>query len=785
MASAALALSLALVFSAAAGVPPPQAGAERLWQEVEALRASAAESLLAAGQPPDPRRGSPPGETPLLWVTSQGCRGRDPEAKAAAVATALALIRHEADVNAVGENDLTPLLHAAYACPPGLVVALMQAGADTRTRTRGGASALALAIVDDRADNVKAMLDAGYDVARERDELTTYMSGKPEIQAMVRAVLARTEPPEPAVRWQGLEIHARLDGDAVLHVTEDIRLAATGAVTTVERDFKGWIGTDIRVSRVARLDASGREARALSRGPVDAADRYELPYEGLALRWSLRGPNDPAFAPGTPLAYRAEYAVWGGVIPIWGVRAPAAATVLSPFLLDPRRRAAQLWEAWRLAPGGRGRRYLADYDFSPFAFGAGTTLDRASLEMTFDPAWAGVKTLRREWRPVTASVGLREFLPLDFGRAGTPGAVPRGLHAAWLGAIAFLPLASLALWSVLFGGRWRTKRRLDQVPMDASWIELHVVAKDPGEVQSLLAGTAGGPFYPGATAILEGMARAGAIEVGEEAGGATLRLRVPRDTLKPWERAIVERLFGVEDAVDLEAAGRRADTGTLDLEGPAQRAFEAAQLRSSRLSPRGIPTVALVALGVVLTLSMLSSGGFQALVAALVLGSFVYQLSRVLGTRASLPAGLPLFPVALLLVPALVFSAALVLFFLAVPAHPWALAGLAALWLGLFNSLLNAARPPWAAAEVEARYDLDRARRHIAAELEKPLPALEDRWLPWILALGLEDEVEAWRRRKPAEGHVAVDASPGTLVGHWTGGARGSTAPSWAARLAG
>lgn len=781
---AALALALVLMFGPAAKVAVQQGGADRLWQEVEALNAGAVESLLLAGQPPDPRRGSP-GETPLLWVTSQGCSNRDPEAKAAAVATAVALIRQKADVNAVGENNLTPLLHAAYACPPEVVVALMQGGADTRARTRGGASALALAIVDNRADNVKAMLDAGYDVARERAELPTYMSGKPEIQAMVRAVLAQTEPPEPGVRWQDLEVHARLDADGVLHVTEKVSLSAIGEVTTVERDFRGWIGTEIRVDRIARLDASGGEVQALSLGALDTADRYQLVDEGSTLRWSLRGGHHPPFATGTSLAYRIEYTVSGGVIPIWGVPRPAAAAFWPPFFLDPRQRAEQLWEAWRLAPGGWGRRYLVDHDFSPFAFGAGTTADHASLEMAFDAAWGGVKTLRREWRPITAAVDLREFAALDFQGTGAPRAVRRGLHAAWIGSLALLPGASLALWGVVFVRRWRRRRRFAMAPMDAGWIEQHLVSRDPGEIRSLLEGTAGGVFYPGATAILEGMARQGTLEVRAEAGERTLRLRAPRDTLTPWERAIVERLFGVEDTVDLQAAQRRADERTLDLDGPASRAFEAAQLKGRRFNPRAIPTFALLALGVVLTLSLLSAGGFQALAAALAVGSLVYQMARPVATRCSLPAHLPLFPLVMLLVPTLLFSAALIVFFLAVPAHPCALAGLAALWLGLFNSLLNAARPPWAEPEVETRYGLARARDYIAGQLRKPLPALKDTWLPWILALGLEDEVEAWRRRKPAEGYGATDTSASTLVGCWSGGTAASPAPSWAARLAG
>ena len=101
----------------------------------------------------------------------------------------------------------------------------------------------------------------------------------------------------------------------------------------------------------------------------------------------------------------------------------------------------------------------------------------------------------------------------------------------------------------------------------------------------------------------------------------------------------------------------------------------------------------------------------------------------------------------------------------------------------------GAARPPWREPDLETRYGLERARRYVAAELGTPLPNLDDTWLPWILwilALGLGCEVDAWRRREPSVGYVAVDASPGTLVGRWSGGTmrEAPSASGWTARLA-
>lgn len=591
-------------------------------------------------------------------------------------------------------------------------------------------------------------------------------------------------PTEAEVQWKDIEIRARLDGDGVLHVTELVWLEAIGDVTTVERFVRGWVGTGVQVSRVARIEASGREARVLSQGSLDAADRYEW-VDGQSLRWSVRGPQEAAFAAVTRLGYRIEYTVSGAVIPIWGVRPFSSATILSLFVLHPVRRGEELWQAWRFAPGAWRSRYLVDHDFSPFPFLATTTVDRVSLLMAFDRAWGGQEAPFREWRPVPAGGDARQALPLDFRGTGVPAAIDPTLHMSWLGPLGLLPLVSVALWAGLVFRQWRRRRRFDHTPVDASWMGLHLVTRAPDEIAQVLSGPDEGFSYPGAAAILERMARQMKIEFHDEPDRGTLRLRVPRASLTPWERAIVEQLFGVGDVVEEPAVRSRLEAGTIDPEGAARRAYETARLRRTwRFSPRAVPTLVLIALGVGLMLTVLAAGGFQALAVGLVLGSVIYQPMRPAAARWGRRPDLPLFPLGALIVPALVFSAALIVFFLSVPAYPRAIIGLASLWLGLTNSLVNGAKPLGSESEIEARYGLARARRYIAAELRKPFPNLEDTWLPWILALDLGDEVAAWRERKPTDPSQVPDPEAYAFMGRWRGGS--VTAPSmtrWAARF--
>ncbi len=155
------------------------------------LDADATLLFLEAGIPPGVRRAPPQSDTPLLFVTSSGCGAPDARRKAAAAAIAVALVAHKADVSASDENQTTPLIHAAESCPPQVVRALLHAGASTKAKSRGGATAMMLAVLGDREDNVRVLLDGGYDVASEVTSLLPLAAGKPTIEALLKQAAAR------------------------------------------------------------------------------------------------------------------------------------------------------------------------------------------------------------------------------------------------------------------------------------------------------------------------------------------------------------------------------------------------------------------------------------------------------------------------------------------------------------------------------------------------------------------------------------------------------------------
>jgi hypothetical protein len=156
--------------------------AEAFWFALMDQDADRVLLFLDAGMSPNLRRESV-NDTPLLFASTWDY-SQDTAARTAII---LGLIARGADVNAPDINDATPLLHAAQYCPAEVVRAMLKAGAKTRVQARGGATPMMMAVIFGRADNVKELLDGGYDVKPELEMLLQVAAAHPEIQSMLKA----------------------------------------------------------------------------------------------------------------------------------------------------------------------------------------------------------------------------------------------------------------------------------------------------------------------------------------------------------------------------------------------------------------------------------------------------------------------------------------------------------------------------------------------------------------------------------------------------------------------
>lgn len=163
---------------------------EGFWGPLMEYDADLVTLYLDAGIAPGARRDPPQDDTPLLFVTSGGCALHDEDRRAAAEQIALALIAHEADVNAKDVNNTTPLTHAAGGCPATVVRALLAAGASTSAKSRGGATPMMMAVIGGHTENVRALVEGGYDVSGELASLLPLASDA-RITTLLKQAAAR------------------------------------------------------------------------------------------------------------------------------------------------------------------------------------------------------------------------------------------------------------------------------------------------------------------------------------------------------------------------------------------------------------------------------------------------------------------------------------------------------------------------------------------------------------------------------------------------------------------
>ena len=117
----------------------------------------------------------------------------------------------------------------------------------------------------------------------------------------------------------------------------------------------------------------------------------------------------------------------------------------------------------------------------------------------------------------------------------------------------------------------------------------------------------------------------------------------------------------------------------------------------------------------------------------------------------------------------------------------WGLLAAALVPVVIANHLFNIARTREGAPTVKRRQQLYALREQFRAELSREQPQLRDEWFPYLLALGLEDEVDDWFREFGESSdflHVPTSTRRSGGSPPWTGGGgsfggAGATA-SWA-----
>ncbi len=572
-----------------------------------------------------------------------------------------------------------------------------------------------------------------------------------------------------ALRWAELAVHASLDAEGVLHVSETHELSMTGEISVVDRAV--GFGPSQRVHFVSVVQLDGKAATTLRDGDPDHPGEYRAYDATGVVRWSVRGGETQSMPERITRRFRVDYDITGAVTPAWDL--PAGDAPLDPFQASwgpIGARLTRILAAWREAVTAPAPLYRFDHDvlYPTRGNGPGYAFSgRLPYELEWDSrAWGLVGN--------GTSIGSSEDFRIrrTFVRvaAAPPAAVDR--LGAWIrvASLPALPLVGLLLWAALVEGERRRRPRIDRAFFVSS-----LGGRTPEEISLLAWKEAGAPTFAD---FCEALERRGALAIDVLAAGtdeAPPRIRLHlrgRDALRPWESRAIDALFvGKRELTSDEVCKRFVREG-VDPDGlvaDALRADAPPPVASSRPLARWTG-IALAVAALVLLVGDLGHPGREpfALLAG-VLAAMMFP--RAIPTHWIVAGVLALSP--WLLAPLAILTGLDVLLRIA-PNAPFtaeASTGLSLAFLAGYQLLLAQGFHP----RDERGRELERllwARQWAAAELARTQPDLDDAWIPALRAMRLGDAVEAWRAKHttPTGSFTAVEPRALRRDDDWAGG---------------
>jgi uncharacterized membrane protein YgcG len=590
---------------------------------------------------------------------------------------------------------------------------------------------------------------------------------------------------EKSLHWAELAVRARLDSAGVLHVEERQAMVFTGDWNGGERSFNLRLGQHLDLQRLARIDPATGEARALVAGNLDRVDQYAW-AKSSTLRWRSRLPSDPPFDQ-TAITYVLDYTLSG--------------------VLE---KSGGLYHLWH------------DFAF-PDRVGE---IERFTLDLDLDPVWrpvAGVpghleqqRLMPGESMLVKADLAFQG--PGEARLTGIRAATPAPLRAAFFAA----SLIAMVLLYAVFRKREGELGRFSppDVPAgwDEGWLRENVFLYRPEEVGALWDRKIGAPEVAAVLARLVGEGKL-ASEVRSrrsffgDKDVLHLTLKSPLYELVGYERKLIDGLFfDGHTETDTETVRKHYERRGFDpsaiIREPLERRLSRhAEIQGTRLTGGGRRTFGLFLASLALFGLDALSGWPQGMVFTLVVlfaalwlyipglvTAFAWRKRTQRLDAASLSFLLPGLGILGLCVLSTFFDDWFPLRFVARPGL-WGDLALAILPVAAWSGLLNNARSRETASAIHRRQLLTAARRILRGELDQREPRLRDEWLPYLLAFGLQHEMDHWFRAFGAAGTAAGGFTAGSSSGSsgggasWTGGGgsfggAGSSA-SWAAAATG
>ena len=552
------------------------------------------------------------------------------------------------------------------------------------------------------------------------------------------------------VSWNDMHVRARLDANGRLTARETLTFVFDGDWNGGERTFRTSGRQQLSVERVTRIE-NGTEI-PLTGGNLDEVDHYEMVDDSL--RWRSRLPSDPPFD-NKVITYAIDY------------------TMDNILVSD-----------------GAGH-FTLNHDF---AFPEREGLIRNfTLDLEIDPAWSGATSpyhVARQTLPPGEGMIVTLHLTRSAG-APAPASVWMPPPASTRYALAAGFAAAIALLCFFFysadqrGGRFEPLVPLESI--DRSWLDAHVFSQRPEVIGAAWDDDVGAPEV---AAVLARLTAEGKLESRVEGKTLHLKLLAPRSEFREGDRSLIRALFFDGDETDTDAIRTHYASRGFD---PAKEIRDDIETELKRLPEwktkvKRVPwlvDLALLAASIAFMIYVADSGhptendllvrtaflsvifGVAAIIAAAIQS---HSVSRF--RRSFFWVALPLVPVVWPVISSMLGSEYGLMPLLAAASMP----------LAIVNFVLHVLRIPESPVRIAYRKRLASARRYFERQLRSNKPALDDTWLPWILAFGLGRNVDRWFKSYSSAsddsrfGHSVSSGSTSSISSSssgstsWTGG---------------
>jgi hypothetical protein len=557
--------------------------------------------------------------------------------------------------------------------------------------------------------------------------------------------------------------------------THDIVLETSGRNTF--RTFGLGADQAIRFMAMTRIGPDGQPHPLRPVETVAGADEYRY-YDQGHVHFSI-----PPLGERVAVKYRFEYELVGAVTPAWAIAAgPGSRASDGLELFWPWERIGHVVADWRRAWPALTTRYRFDHDvLLPSREGPGHTIRQLDYDLEYDGAWRDI-TPTRDVGAATSDA-YRAHKVFDYLGSGTPPQAARAPAALRFASLAALPIAGTLGWLLVVSAA----RLRGGPPIDRTFVDTRILTRAPEEIAFWLEDK-----RPVVEDVLSRLAGEAAISVhvdrpaghtleeADEDGPMRLHMRrVAADaSLTAFERDILDDVFGDARELTTESHLRRHAGRDYDPDEAVERWLQTARQGKGGATPGSAKAVgrrwtpARVGLMLVFVFGLVNvfrhADPLGDVVPVLAIWAFlVVALVNGMATGWWYPGR----PVRGLLAPLVVlFVLQLTLLLIPnrpLPAEAWVASAIVVL-AGCFLTLARS-RLPGGYGDVVS--DLVRMRAYAHAELQRPRPQLDDRWIPRLRALGLGGAIEAWRTRHSGAAAMPPEHGdrPQITTAHFTG----------------